>query len=88
MTSIELKKELDSLLRVEIKSNNYIKTGELYKSVNFVVNNRNIKLQCKEYIKYLDEGTFLTRFFNSPRFLSLIGDYMSSQVVDEVNKKI
>lgn len=88
MTDSQLKIELDNLLRVELKVNNYYKTGALYKSINFIVNDKNIRLECKEYIKYLDSGTFLNRFFNSNKFLSVIGDYMSSEIVDEVNNRI
>jgi hypothetical protein len=88
MTDAMLKKGLDDLLRADLKKRGHVETGSLYKSINFIVVNGKIALEANDYIQYLDDRTFLYSFFKSNAFLSLIGDYVSDEIVEDINKKV
>jgi hypothetical protein len=88
MTDVQLKKDLDALLRSYLKKRGHIESGSLYKSINFNVINKKISLEANDYIQYLDDGNFLTLFFKSNAFIDLIGDYVSDEIVEDINKKI
>jgi hypothetical protein len=88
MTDAKLKSELDALLRADLKNRGHIESGSLYKSINFIVVDGKISLEANDYIQYLDDGKFLYSFFKSNAFLYLIGDYVSDEIVEDINKKI
>lgn len=88
MTDVELKNKLDTLLRTYLRKNGNIQTGSLYKSINFIVVGKNISLEANNYIQFLDDGKFLYLFFKSNEFLDLIGDYVSDEIIKDINKKV
>lgn len=88
MTDAKLKSELDALLRADLKKRGHVESGSLYKSINFIVVGNSIALEANDYIQYLDDGTFLYTFFKSNAFLTVIGNYVSDEVVEDINKKI
>jgi len=88
MTDAQLKKQLDDLLRFFLKNRGHIETGSLYKSINFIVVDKNIALEANDYIQFLDDGKFLTSFFKSNAFLDVIANYVTDEIVDDINNKI
>lgn len=79
MTLDELNNRLRDLLKDFIESEDHIDTGALYRSIEFNCEFRNNELDMKfsseEYIVYLEQGTFVDRFFDLPEVLDAIGDF-------------
>jgi hypothetical protein len=85
MTIQELNTELTILLRSYIKLKKYIKTGKLYRSINFNCTERNggtveIKLRSEDYILNLENGNLLNNFFNLKKVSELIVEYEVSKI--------
>lgn len=90
MTIEELNKELRDLLKDFIQKEDHIDTGALYRSIKFTCNvdrkgDLVIKFTSEEYIVYLEKGEFVDRFFDLPEVLDVIGDFMVTSILDNLD---
>lgn len=76
---------LTYLLKQWIDEGDHIITGDLYASIRFVIyeNNDNLKIElvAEDYLKYLDKGMFIDRFYNDRDVDNIISDLVSAFVL-------
>tara|TARA_R110000851_G_scaffold46303_2_gene112654 strand:- start:383 stop:670 length:288 start_codon:yes stop_codon:yes gene_type:complete len=74
--------ELNTALREYTVALNHIVTGAMHDSISFVINESeesfNVSLTSTDYIVYLDEGGFITNFFDLPSTQKIIEDLSES----------
>ena len=84
MTIQEFNTQMTQELKSFIKSEGYVSSGKLEKSIKFKCtfndNQLDIKLDAMEYINYLDNGNFLNKFFEKDSVSELIADVYSSNL--------
>lgn len=88
MTINQLNNKLTSNLKSFIKKEKLVDTGNLYRSVKFGCGYKDfdltIKLKSSDYVKYLEEGTFLPKFFELESTKEIIKEFYTSQIEDEL----
>lgn len=83
MTITQLNNKLTSSLKKFIKTEKFVDSGDLYKSIKFnctYTNELNISVKALEYIQYLDNGDLLNNFFNLESTKNLVAEFMVSQI--------
>jgi hypothetical protein len=84
MTISQLNNKLTTQLKAFIKKENLYDTGALYKSVKFKSVYKDfelgIKLDSVDYIKYLEKGDFLSKFFELAATKETIQEFYVSQI--------
>lgn len=84
----ELNKELAVALKDWIVENEHIDTGDMFRSVKFNCidsdNGVKVKLSSKHYIKYLQDGKFISDFFKSKEFKTLVSSYTRSKIMKKI----
>lgn len=87
MTNNELATTLTNNLKDYISQRGHNESGRLKRSINFVVSPEgDIKLNAKEYIKYLERGNFLNRFFELKSTKEAIAEFYKTQLLKEFNR--
>lgn len=76
--------QLTNLLKEQIISNDYVNSGSLLDSVNFIseitAQGLSIQLEANDYIKYLDNGRFIEDFFNSSEVNQIMEDAVTAWI--------
>lgn len=89
MTLQELNETLTKILKQFIKDREHIDTGAMYKSIKFKCTYSSeagirIKFSSKYYIKYLEEGTFVSDFFALPVVNDTIATFLAFQIEQDL----
>lgn len=91
----QLNYELAQALRNFIVLNQHVDTGDMYRSVKFNCvdpkgdgTSLKVKFSSKFYIRYLQHGDFIKRFFKIPEFKSLVNNYVKNKAIDNVKSSI
>lgn len=88
MTIQDLNNALGRELKIFIKSEGYVDSGKLVNSIkfnsSFINNELDIKFDTMEYIKYLDDGKLIKRFFEIPRVIEIIQEFYSTNLEIEL----
>ena len=75
----QLNRELGKMMKDFIEQEDHIDTGAMYASIDFKCtfsnNKLDIKFYSEYYIKYLEDGKFVDRFFNLKEVSELISDF-------------
>ena len=88
MTIQQLNNNLEKNLKSYIKKEELISSGKLYNSIKFKCTYKDfdlkIKLDAKEYIKYVDRGDVLNYFFKLDSTKEIIQQFYASKLLDEL----
>lgn len=88
MTIQDLNNALERELKNFIKSEGYVDSGKLVNSIKFnsrfINNELDIKFDTMEYIKYLDDGKVIKRFFEITRVIEIIQEFYSTNLEIEL----
>ena len=94
-TLSQLNYELAQELRNFIVLNQHVDTGDMYRSVKFNCvdpkgdgTTLKVKFSSKFYIRYLQYGDFIKRFFKIPEFKRLVNNYIKNKTIDNVRSSI
>lgn len=90
MTTQELSNKLTSALKDYLKSRGYIDSGALYNSIKFIVIDNpstglDVKLDAEEYIKYLDDGKLLDKFFALDSVGAILSQYIDEYISNMID---
>jgi hypothetical protein len=78
MTLNELNNNLNKSLKKYIKDRKHIRTGKLYNSINFQCSDTDtihIHFSSMFYIQYLENRTFVDKYFASQEFNDIVAKY-------------
>ncbi len=91
----DLNIEMATELRNFIVLNQHIDTGDMYRSVVFKCvdpkgdgTSLKLKFSSKFYIRYLQYGDFIKRFFKIPEVKALTNNYIKNKAIDNVRSNI
>lgn len=87
MTTNELENKLTNELKTYLKQQGYVDSGKLVASIKFTVKDSpstglEIDLDANDYIKYLDKGQLLDKFFAQSKIIDLVITYGSDKIND------
>jgi len=85
MTIQELNSQLTQALKNYIKTSKHYKTGSLYNSINFLctdVGGLKIKFKTNDYITELENGDFVSSFFELNSTIDIITEYLSGVIIE------
>ena len=75
------------MLKAFTKNDGFYRTGNLYRSIKFkttyIDSQFDFKLDAVDYIKYIDNGNIMLRFFERDEVEELIGDFVIEQMFEE-----
>jgi len=85
MTLSQFNSTLTAELKKYIKQRGYVSSGKMLNSIRFTSVDGpdgvvDIKFDTEDYIKYLDNGTFLDDFFKQKVVLDTIGEYEADKL--------
>lgn len=86
MTTQQLESNLTDDLKDYLKSQGHVKTGKLMNSIKVNVTDAGkfkMTVVGLEYLEFLDEGGFVQSFFDLGSTISLMEDYLASQLEND-----
>lgn len=90
MTIQQLNIKLSGALRKRIRELDHILTGDMYKSIEFKCSDNGklvIKFKSIYYIKFLDEGDFISEFVALQSTRDIIKEYIREKLINNVQIK-
>lgn len=90
MTIQQLNIKLSGALRKRIRELDHILTGDMYKSIEFICSDNGklvIKFKSRYYIKFLDEGDFISEFVALSSTRDIIKQYIREKLINDVQIK-